>query len=134
MSKMLTRERHTRWKDLIFQAECADKMGASNITVDIDLLLAMDVYLEKLNENLLDGITVVGFGCKSEPYMPEDVYRPDLDEMPQEVFAEAYQTTCDHCGLPILGGDPVAKTGHGTLHVHCHGPATRRLGNRHGCG
>lgn len=132
MKRMLTRERHTRWEDLIFQADCADKIGASSITVDIDLLLEVDAYLKKLNQDLLDKTVIVGFGCNHN--LPEPFYRPDLDEMTPEQMEqlkklkEIFSDHCDYCGDVILDDQPTAKTGHGTYHVYCHGPATREIG------
>jgi hypothetical protein len=94
---MIARERLRRWEDLLFQADCAQGMGANKITAEIDLLQEIDRYIQYLHGEVEKKTVIVGFGCGSADHF--DV--------------------CDSCGSTIEEEGAIVNDLHGKHHVEC---------------
>lgn len=107
MGKLVKRMLLLRWQQYVEQAKESADHGHKSISVPPEIILQMQEHLELLNRT--QEITV--FGCCSHPSHMEE-------EKPTK-----YTTTCDHCGMPIVGGQ--ANDMFGTFHPECHEPSQR---------
>jgi hypothetical protein len=109
----MTRTQYLRWQQSLKLAQEMKDKGLQSLTLDVDILLAVERYIAGLNKQVLDlmskGLdawTAMRLEAANEP-------KPKIN------------IQCTHCGLEIGEDDSLALDMHGRYHIWCHGEAER---------
>jgi hypothetical protein len=117
----MTRCEYLRWQQSIKLAKEMKERGLRSLTLDVDIILSVERYVDGLNKQVLD---LMSKGLDAWTAMRLEAAKEAQDKP---------GITCTRCGLQITEEDSLAVDLSGRYHLWCHDDARReRLRNKSG--
>jgi hypothetical protein len=109
----MTRCEYLRWQQSIKLAKEMKERGLRSLTLDVDIILSVERYIEGLNKQVLD---LMSEGLDAWTAMRLEAAKEEKDKQ---------GVPCDYCGLKIGEDDSLAIDMSGKYHIWCHEDARR---------